>query len=820
MSADIRIVFLCVAVFAVQPGSDAADAPRATQAVQKLLEAAQKAQLEAEKDVALRKAALDVAQKRVAELEKQLSDSKKQADADSKALQAAMTAQATAATRLAEVHEQLKVHQAADQLLARAEAARQAAAAAHQKHQAAEQALRETVLGMTDQQKAEAAASASLKAAQEKLPVTTAELQKLRSDYDRAGREADRAQAVVNEVRSAVRAADAALQVERARAQRAASVKTQVTAAVESLKKSREALAAAATSAGLNAAEAGAEVAAGIEAMAPLVKQADDLVQSAAAGQAKAQEALNAESRKLEETQNVLRQNQTAYAELSRNHFRLQLAIADLQGAERVQQKQIASAKEQQKILSARLLELEPQLPVLLAEAESLDATAVRERQTAEQALIPLGRFVSFSEHVAPIFARRCVACHNTRTASGQLNMDSFEALMQGGESGAVVSGHHADDSSLWAMIADGSMPKDADPLTDEEKAVVKNWIDVGAPLDAGVSATAALFQVMPEVAQPLPPESYRVPIPVTATAFTADSEILASSGYHEVLLWKTSDGSLLRRISNVAERVYDLEFSGDGKVLAVAAGTPGQLGEVKLFDVADGSHKATLQRTQDAIFAVSFSPDGRLLAAAGADHRVSVMDVSSGEIRFTLEDHSDWVMDVSWSADGTRLVTASRDKTARVVDVAKGESIATFNGHGDTVYSAAFLADGQSVVSGGSDRQCRVWKVSDASEVRKIGGFGSEIFKVAVTADNHVFTACADRNAREHNLADGKSIRTFSGHKDWVYTLSYNASKKLIATGSYDGEIRVWNSEDGSVATSFIAIPGGKESSTVATTK
>lgn len=29
--------------------------------------------------------------------------------------------------------------------------------------------------------------------------------------------------------------------------------------------------------------------------------------------------------------------------------------------------------------------------------------------------------------------------------------------------------------------------------------AVVKHWIDVGAPLDAGVTLTADLFDVMPE---------------------------------------------------------------------------------------------------------------------------------------------------------------------------------------------------------------------------------------------------------------------------------------------------------------------------------
>ena len=430
----------------------------------------------------------------------------------------------------------------------------------------------------------------------------------------------------------------------------------------------------------------------------------------------------------------------------------------------------------------------------------------------------PLGRFVSFSRHIAPIFAKKCVACHNTRTASGRLNMDSFAALAKGGESGAAIEAHDAESSLLWSMIDDGSMPKDADPLSKDEIDLIEKWIEVGAPLDAGIVVTAELFDVMPEIAQPLPPETYRVPIPVTATAFNSDGSILASSGYHEILLWKTVDGSLIRRITNVAERVYDLEFSSDGSQLAVAAGTPGQLGEVKLFSSADGEYLKTLVRTKDAVFAVAISPDGSQIAAGGADRIVYAVEIATGRTILQIEDHADWVMDVNWSPDGKQLVTSSRDKTAKVFDIASGASVITFSGHGDAVYSASFLPDGKSVVSAGSDRQVRVWNPVDAKEIRKIGGFGSDIFRVVVTPESHLLTACADRNAREHNLADGKELRIFAGHKDWVYTLCYNPAKKLIATGSYDGEIRVWNSEDGSVATSFIAIPKTDDATVAAT--
>jgi myosin heavy subunit len=157
-----------------------------------------------------------------------------------------------------------------------------------------------------------------------------------------------------------------------------------------------------------------------------------------------------------------------------------------------------------QKTLQSQLMGLEPSLQKLNAEMQIVSNETLVAKRQAEAALEPLGRFVSFSRHVAPILAERCIACHNTRSPGGRLNLDSFAAMSKGGESGAAVSAHKSAESLLLTMIEDGSMPKDADPLKADEIAVVKHWINVGAPLDAGIALNADLFDVMPERSQSL----------------------------------------------------------------------------------------------------------------------------------------------------------------------------------------------------------------------------------------------------------------------------------------------------------------------------
>lgn len=813
----LLVVLFCSPSAVAEDSSPGGDPSLQTQQLQAELKKVQHQHMKAKKEISLRGAAVDVQQKRIAELEQQLAATQKQLAAEAKALKQAQTAHTEAEQQLAAVTAELKKHEHADSLLAAAQKLQHKALAAEQHHQKLVQQQTELKKQLFLAKQQQDQAGASLKTAQEELPKTTEELKKHRTALEAAGREVDLARLAAEDARQKHRDAQAAVLPERVRSKKATDALAELRASVKVLEDTLAEMRQAATVAGTDPDQVGKELVESIAAAKPATARAVEVVAAADARLVAAEKQVEAADKSLQDALAKLRTTQDAYAQASRTHFQQQLAVADQQNAIRLHEKQLADARQREEQLVARQKELEPKIAAARADIQKLNDEYVDQQRLAEQAMEPLGRFVSFSRHVAPIFAKRCLACHNTRTAKGRLNMDSFAAIMKGGESGSSFDGHDPDSSILFAMVEDGSMPKDADPLTKDELQILRKWIAAGTPLDAGVAETADLFQVMPEVPQPLPPKTYRVPIPVTATAFHPEGRLLASSGYHEVLLWDTDENKLVRRITNVAERVYDLEFNADGTQLIVAAGTPGQLGEVKLFSTARGEHLKTLVRTKDAVFAAGYSPDGTQVAAGGADRVIYVADVASGDTKQQIEDHADWVMDVNWSPDGKRLVSASRDKTVKVYDVAKGSSVITFNGHGDAVYAAVFAQDGKSVVSAGSDRQLRIWNVADAKETKKIGGFGADIFRLQVTPENHLLSASADRNVHQHNLADGKLIRKLAGHQDWVYTLSYNPKRKLVATGSYDGEIRIWNSEDGSVAQSFIAVPQAAKSESVA---
>ena len=88
-----------------------------------------------------------------------------------------------------------------------------------------------------------------------------------------------------------------------------------------------------------------------------------------------------------------------------------------------------------------------------------------------------------FQSKVAGIFERRCVSCHNDGDRKGGLSLASADGLTKGGESGAVIDKDDFAASLLLQAIAgdEPQMPKEGEPLTVDEVAAIRKWIEAGA---------------------------------------------------------------------------------------------------------------------------------------------------------------------------------------------------------------------------------------------------------------------------------------------------------------------------------------------------
>ena len=407
---------------------------------------------------------------------------------------------------------------------------------------------------------------------------------------------------------------------------------------------------------------------------------------------------------------------------------------------------------------------------------------------------------------------QHCLACHGAADPKGDYQLQTFEKLLTAGASAAdpIVPGK-PDDSELLRLIAstdkDERMPKDGDPIPAEQVDLLRRWIAAGAKFD-GPTKTADLVSFIPRKAHPNPPEAYRTAVPVTALAFAPSGAELAVGGYHEITLWNPADGKLVRRIKDVEQRVFGLAYSTDGKLLAAAGGTPGVSGEAALYDPASGKLVRRLGSMSDVALGLSFDSSGKKLAVCAADRSIRVYDVASGKETLLIEDHADWVMCIAWSADGKQLVSGSRDKTVKIFDAEKGESVTTYPGHGETVLGVAFAPDGKSVISSGADKKVHVWNPADGKQIATITGYGGDVYRVEVVGTD-LWSCSADKTAKRHQLSDRKATADYKGHADYVFSLAVNAKTNRVASGCFDGEVKIWDVTDGKNVVSFKAAPG-----------
>ena len=98
----------------------------------------------------------------------------------------------------------------------------------------------------------------------------------------------------------------------------------------------------------------------------------------------------------------------------------------------------------------------------------------------------PLTQTIEFGRDIQPILQASCIKCHGPNRSENSLRLDSRAFALQGGDRGPALVPGKASESLLLLATAHAledlpAMPKKADPLTREQIALLRTWIDQGA---------------------------------------------------------------------------------------------------------------------------------------------------------------------------------------------------------------------------------------------------------------------------------------------------------------------------------------------------
>jgi WD40 repeat protein len=426
---------------------------------------------------------------------------------------------------------------------------------------------------------------------------------------------------------------------------------------------------------------------------------------------------------------------------------------------------------------------------------------------------------ISYTRQIAPIFKRNCNGCHYPGKLKGELDLTTYPAILKGGKHGASIKVGDPKTGTLMEELSgeEPSMPKEGDPLSKAELALIEKWIKQGAPNDTPKVAESLI---------PSAPPKYRTLPVVSALAYSADGKLLAVSGFHEVLLYDSENMEVKGRLLGEASRVESIVFSPDGKQLAVAANAPGVFGQVQIWNVDGTNLVKAFKVSNDSIYGLSWSPQGDRVAVGCADRTSRVFGIRDGKELAKFENHSDWVFGTAFALDGKRYVSASRDKSMKLVDATNGQYVDDLNRQTEPILCLARHPSEDMVAFGSDQGMIRVYKIAEnpnrsaegkepafIKETERISG---PAHVVAFSPDGNLLGAAGSANEiKVYSTKDWKRVSTLKGFEGAIFALAFHPKTNHVGVGGFDGKIRIYETAKGQLVKTMDSVPLEKASQT-----
>ena len=297
--------------------------------------------------------------------------------------------------------------------------------------------------------------------------------------------------------------------------------------------------------------------------------------------------------------------------------------------------------------------------------------------------------------------------------------------------------------------------------------------------------------------------------------------------------VWDVSTGEL--KSDNERAFIFGVASPDRSTLVHTWGGTT----NLALWDLAAIAPKHTITGHTSPVTSVSFSPDGKTLASASRED-IRLWDVE----RAALKDR--------WYPSGAYSIAFSSNPRVRtnagisletlavggliyqpwkivLSDTTTGEQVQEFIGHTDTVNSIAFDTVSRGLVTGSRDNTIRWWGVYTGKTSRIFTGHTDSVLTVAINpiaiSDIDFASGSADKTVLLWDAIDEEPLRTLTGHTDAVLSVAYNPSlvsatpevsrqgggfQVMLASGSADKTIRLWDGDGGAHLGTLIGHGGG----------
>lgn len=307
----------------------------------------------------------------------------------------------------------------------------------------------------------------------------------------------------------------------------------------------------------------------------------------------------------------------------------------------------------------------------------------------------------------------------------------------------------------------------------------------------------------------------------VTSVAFLPTAPLVVSGSLDDtVRFWRRSDGALDHTMQTATGGVYAIAVAPNGTLLATGGGD----GTVRLWRITDGTRLLTLTGHTSAVQALAFSLDGSQVFSI-ADTSVRRWRVTDGSLLEMVELGLAGLQSLAVAPDGQTLAVGAAQGAVGVVDLRGTSKLRVLRPpQKDSPDLApktaiAYSTDGRMLLADSYNYQFKYgnpygmqhqsigyiqgWNLADGAQVIRFDlpflgtwpVFGS--FK-----DLHAMVLDPQQALLALSIAEeiwfwypqtGFHVDTFRGHRAAITSLAFSGDGQVLASGSQDGTVRLW---------------------------
>lgn len=286
----------------------------------------------------------------------------------------------------------------------------------------------------------------------------------------------------------------------------------------------------------------------------------------------------------------------------------------------------------------------------------------------------------------------------------------------------------------------------------------------------------------------------------ISCTSFNSDSSILVLGFSDGVFgLYEMPGCVNIHRISVGNNALSAVTLNPTGEWLAVGSSI---LGQLLIWEWKSESYILKQQGHLYGLNVLDFSSEGQFVVTGGEDGKVKLWNTLSGFCIITFKDHLAPVTGVKFigQGQGRAVITSSLDGTVRAYDLLRYKNFRTLTAP-NSVQFTALAADhmGEVVCAGSMDPfSIFVWSLQTGKLLEVLAGHEGPISCLEFhTPTSMLASGSWDGTLKLWNVFGNQCVETFEHGCD-VLSVAFRADGKEVACTTTSGNINIWDVENG----------------------